>query len=70
MIPRAFGDEFGIITPTDPPDDAHAQLCTAMLEDSGYMLVADELVLITSAHTREDGFCEWSLHRCDYAGAA
>ena len=64
-----FGDEFGILTPAEP-DDAHDRLCTAMLDDYGYLLVSDALCLVTHAHTRDDGETEWTLHRCEYAGAA
>lgn len=63
-----FGDEFGVLTPLDPPDDAHNRLCEAVLYDSGYLLVSDLLCLVTSAHPLGDGHCEWRLHRCEYAG--
>jgi len=62
------GEDFGVLTPMDPPDDAHTRLCEAVLEDSGYLLVSDVLCLVTSAHALGDGHCEWRLVRCVYVG--
>jgi hypothetical protein len=69
MIPAAFGAEFGICTPADPPDEAHEQLCTAVLADYGYTLVSDTLCLVLGAQSG-NAVCYWTLHRCAYAGAA
>ena len=63
------GDEIGILTPTNPPDEAHERLCAARADDYGYLLVSDTLCLVTHAETRADGVCEWTLHVCELAGA-
>lgn len=70
MIPAAFGDTFGIVTTNAPDDETHELICNAVLNDSGYFLGADTLLLVTSADAQDNGDVHWTVHRCEYAGRA
>jgi len=61
-------DEFMCITPTNPPDAAHEQLCTAVLDCYGYTLVSDVLCLVLSCALEDGNVCRWHLHTVVYAG--